>query len=95
MYGIKTGEPIYNAIVWQDRRTAALCETLIQNGHEEYIRKTTGLLIDAYFSGTKINWILDNVEGARAKAEKGNLLCGTIDTWLIWKLTQGKCLQLM
>ena len=86
----KTGEPIYNAIVWQDRRTAALCETLIQNGHEEYIRKTTGLLIDAYFSGTKINWILDNVEGARAKAQKGNLLCGTIDTWLIWKLTQGK-----
>ncbi len=85
-----TGEPIYNAIVWQDRRTAALCETLIQNGHEEYIRKTTGLLIDAYFSGTKINWILDNVQGARTKAEKGNLLCGTIDTWLIWKLTGGK-----
>ncbi len=86
----KTGEPVYNAIVWQDRRTAALCETLIQNGHEEYIRKTTGLLIDAYFSGTKINWILDNVKDARIKAERGSLLCGTIDTWLIWKLTQGK-----
>lgn len=85
-----SGEPIYNAIVWQDRRTAEYCEKLSQNGHEKYIRETTGLLIDAYFSGTKINWILDNVEGARKKAEGGDLLCGTIDSWLIWKLTNGK-----
>ncbi len=85
-----TGEPIYNAIVWQCRRTAEFCDKLKAEGWEEYIAKTTGLKIDAYFSGTKIKWILDNVEGARQKAEKGDLLFGTIDTWLIWKLSNGK-----
>lgn len=85
-----TGKPIYNAIVWQCRRTADLCEDLKARGYEEYIRKTTGLPIDAYFSGTKIKWILDNVEGAREKAEKGDLLFGTVDTWLIWKLSGGR-----
>ncbi|MBO5211717.1 MAG: glycerol kinase GlpK [Clostridia bacterium] len=85
-----TGEPVYNAIVWQCRRTAEICDELKAQGLEEYITKTTGLKIDAYFSGTKIKWILDNVKGARAKAEKGDLLFGTIDTWLIWKLSGGK-----
>ena len=85
-----TGEPIYNAIVWQCRRTAEYCDKLKADGYEEYIAKTTGLKIDAYFSGTKIKWILDNVKGARQKAEKGDLLFGTIDTWLIWKLSNGK-----
>ncbi len=84
-----TGEPIYNAIVWQSRQTAEICEQLKQEGHEELFRNKTGLLIDAYFSGTKVKWILDNVEGAREKAENGDLLFGTIDTWLIWKLTDG------
>lgn len=87
----KTGKPIYNAIVWQDRRTASICDQLKNDGYEDYVRENTGLVIDAYFSGTKIKWILDNVEGARAKAEKGDLLFGTIDTWLVWKLTDGKC----
>lgn len=87
----KTGKPIYNAIVWQDRRTAAICDQLKSDGYEDYVRENTGLVIDAYFSGTKVKWILDNVEGARAKAEKGELLFGTIDTWLVWKLTEGKC----
>jgi glycerol kinase len=86
-----TGKPIYNAIVWQDRRTASICDNLKSRGLEDYVRKNTGLVIDAYFSGTKINWILDNVEGARAKAENGELLFGTIDTWLLWNLTEGKC----
>lgn len=86
----KTGKPIYNAIVWQCRRTADFCEQLIKDGWTEEIREKTGLLIDAYFSGTKIKWILDNVPHAREKAEKGELLCGTIDTWLIWKLSGGK-----
>lgn len=86
----KTGEPIYNAIVWQCRRTAAFCDELKARGLEDYVRENTGLVIDAYFSGTKINWILNNVEGARARAEKGELAFGTIDTWLIWKLTDGK-----
>lgn len=86
----KTGKPIYNAIVWQCRRTADFCEQLIKDGWTEKIRKKTGLLIDAYFSGTKIKWILDNVPHAREKAENGELLCGTIDTWLIWKLSGGK-----
>jgi glycerol kinase len=86
-----TGKPIYNAIVWQDRRTAAICDQLKSDGYEDYVRENTGLVIDAYFSGTKVKWILDNVEGARAKAEKGELLFGTIDTWLVWKLTEGKC----
>ena len=85
-----TGEPIYNAIVWQCRRTANYCEELKKQGLEEYVAKTTGLKIDAYFSGTKIKWILDNVKGAREKAEKGELLFGTIDTWLIWKLSGGQ-----
>ncbi|GAA0071261.1 glycerol kinase GlpK [Clostridium sardiniense] len=85
-----TGTPIYNAIVWQCRRTAPICDKLREKGLEEYIKDTTGLVIDAYFSGTKIKWILDNVEGAREKAEKGELLFGTVDTWLVWKLTHGK-----
>lgn len=85
-----TDKPIYNAIVWQDRRTASFCDELKERGLEEYIRETTGLVIDAYFCGTKLKWILDHVEGAREKAENGELLFGTIDTWLIWKLTGGK-----
>lgn len=85
-----TGLPIYNAIVWQSRQTAGICEQLKQQGYDDLFRKKTGLLIDPYFSGTKIKWILDNVEGAREKAEKGDLLFGTIDTWLIWKLSGGR-----
>ena len=85
-----TGRPVYRAIVWQCRRTSELCEQLEREGHGEYIRKTTGLRLDPYFSGTKIKWILDNVEGAREKAENGTLLVGTVDTWLLWKLTEGK-----
>lgn len=84
-----TGEPVYNAIVWQDKRTASICENLKTAGHESYIRENTGLVVDAYFSGTKVNWILDNVDGCRERAENGELLFGTIDTWLIWKLTNG------
>ena len=85
-----TGKPIYNAIVWQCKRTASLCEELKKQGLEDYVSKTTGLKIDAYFSATKIKWLLDNVEGAREKANKGELLFGTVDTWLIWKLSGGK-----
>ena len=85
-----TGKPVYNAIVWQCRRTAELCEQLKAEGLGDYIREHTGLLIDAYFSGTKIKWILDNVPGARAAAESGKLLFGTVETWLIWNLTGGK-----
>lgn len=85
-----TGRPVYNAIVWQCRRTAGLCDELKERGLEGYIRENTGLVIDAYFSGTKIKWILDNVEGARERAERGDLLFGTIDTWLIWNLTRGE-----
>lgn len=85
-----TGEPICNAIVWQCRRTAAICDELKEMGLTDYIRETTGLVIDAYFSATKIKWILDNIDGAREKAERGELLFGTIDTWLVWKLTGGK-----
>lgn len=85
-----TGKPVYNAIVWQCRRTAALCHQLINDGLQDTIHKKTGLVIDAYFSGTKIKWILDNVPGAREKAEAGDLLAGTMDTWLIWNLTGGK-----
>ena len=85
-----TGEPIYNAIVWQCRRTAPICEELRAKGLESHIRAVTGLPIDAYFSGTKIKWILDHVEGARARAARGELLFGTVDTWLIWKLTGGR-----
>ncbi|QYX65166.1 glycerol kinase GlpK [Shewanella putrefaciens] len=85
-----TGKPIYNAIVWQCRRSSEICEQLKAQGLEEYVRENTGLLLDPYFSGTKIKWILDNVPNARAQAERGELLFGTIDTWLVWKLTEGK-----
>ncbi len=84
-----TGKPIYNAIVWLDKRTTKICEHLKSIGLSEYVSKNTGLVIDSYFSGTKLKWILDNVEGAREKASKGELLFGTIDTWLIWKFTNG------
>jgi glycerol kinase len=86
----RTGEPVHNAIVWQDRRTAGLCDRLKEQGHEPLIRRKTGLLIDSYFSGTKVRWILDNVEGARAAAERGELCFGTVDSWLIWKMTGGR-----
>ncbi len=85
-----TGEPVYNAIVWQCRRTAEYCDSLKQKGYDGMIREKTGLLIDAYFSGTKLRWILDNVPGVRERAERGELLFGTVDTWLIWKLSGGK-----
>lgn len=85
-----TGKPIYNAIVWQDRRTASYCDELKQAGKEELIRNKTGLIIDAYFSATKIKWMLDHVPNARAEAEAGDLLCGTVDTWLIWNFTKGE-----
>jgi glycerol kinase len=90
LWNKKTGLPIYNAIVWQDRRTAEYCDTLNAAGKAEMIQEKTGLVIDAYFSGSKIKWILDHVEGARDLAEKGELCFGTIDTWLVWKLTNGK-----
>ena len=86
----ETGEPVYNAIVWQDRRTARYCDSLKEKGHADMIRNKTGLVIDAYFSGTKVKWILDNVEGAREKAEAGKLAFGTVDCWLIWQLTRGE-----
>ncbi len=86
----ETGQPVHNAIVWQDRRTADVCDQLRKQGHSELIQQRTGLLIDSYFSGTKIAWILDNVSGARALAEAGKLAFGTVDTWLVWKLTQGQ-----
>ncbi|HEY8513850.1 MAG TPA: glycerol kinase GlpK [Cyclobacteriaceae bacterium] len=86
----KTGEPVYNAIVWQDKRTAPLCEDLKERGLESYVRENTGLVIDSYFSATKVRWILDNVEGVRARAEKGELAFGTVDSWLIWNLTGGE-----
>jgi glycerol kinase len=86
----KTGDPVYNAIVWQDKRTASICEEMKKRGLEEYVRTNTGLVIDSYFSGTKIKWILDNVPGVRARAEKGELAFGTVDTWLIWNMTGGK-----
>ena len=86
----KTGIPVYKAIVWQCRRTAAYADKLKEKGYQEMIRKKTGLIIDAYFSATKIKWILDNVKGARERAEKGELLFGTVETWLIWKMTGGK-----
>ncbi|MCP3661345.1 MAG: glycerol kinase GlpK [Gammaproteobacteria bacterium] len=85
-----SGRPIYNAIVWQDRRTASRCEELRNSGHEEIIKAKTGLLIDPYFSGTKVAWILDHIEGARARAERGELAFGTIDSFLLWRLTGGK-----
>ncbi|MCB5360579.1 glycerol kinase [Vibrio lentus] len=86
----ETGKPVYNAIVWQCRRTADICEDLKARGLEDYVRDNTGLVLDPYFSGTKVKWILDNVEGAREDAEAGKLLFGTVDTWLVWKMTQGR-----
>ena len=86
----RTGKPIHNAIVWQDRRTSAMCKALKDDGFEEVVTDRTGLLLDPYFSGTKLAWILDNVEGARARAEAGELVFGTVDTWLVWNLTGGK-----
>lgn len=86
----ETGEPVYNAIVWQDRRTSKYCDELKEQGHAEKIKEKTGLVLDAYFSATKLKWILDNVEGAREKAEAGKLCFGTVDTFLVWKLTRGK-----
>lgn len=86
----ETGEAIYNAIVWQDRRTASYCDSLKQDGHSDMIRSKTGLVIDAYFSGSKIKWILDNVDGARALADAGKLAFGTVDSWLVWKFTRGQ-----
>ena len=85
-----TGEPVYNAIVWQCRRTSEYCDSLKEKGLTDKFREKTGLIIDAYFSGTKLKWILDNVDGVRERAEKGELLFGTVETWLIWKLTKGK-----
>jgi glycerol kinase len=85
-----TGRPVYNAIVWQSRQSSDICDELKKSGMESYIKENTGLVIDAYFSGTKIKWILDNVEGVREKAEKGQVLFGTVDTWIIWNLTGGK-----
>ncbi|MCK8817456.1 glycerol kinase GlpK [Natroniella sulfidigena] len=90
VWDVETGKPIHNAIVWQDRRTANICDQLKEEGLEEQIRAKTGLVVDAYFSGTKIKWILDNVEGAREKAKAGKLRFGTIDSWLIWRLTGGE-----
>lgn len=86
----KTGLPIYNAIVWQSRQSSPIADELIENGHKDLLHKKTGLVVDAYFSATKIRWILDNVEGAQERAERGELLFGTIDTWLVWKLTDGQ-----
>ena len=85
-----SGKTIYNAIVWQDIRTSPFCEKLKYKGLETYVKETTGLVIDSYFSGTKINWILENVENARELSENGELLFGTVDTWLLWNLTKGK-----
>ncbi|WP_340578145.1 FGGY family carbohydrate kinase, partial [Staphylococcus aureus] len=84
------GRPIYHASVWQSRQTQSICHELKEQGHEETFRNKTGLLLDPYFAGTKVKWILDNVDGAREKAENGDLLFGTIDTWLVWKLSGGE-----
>ncbi len=85
-----TGKPVHNAIVWQDRRTAEICDSLKAKGLEPYIRENTGLVVDAYFSGTKVHWVLENVDGVKEKAAKGDILFGTMDTWLVWKMTSGK-----
>ena len=90
VWDAETGVPVYNAIVWQDRRTSAFCDELKARGLVEKIREKTGLIIDAYFSGTKIKWILDNVPGAREKAQAGKLRFGTVDSWLVWQLTRGE-----
>lgn len=89
LWNRKTGEPVHNAIVWQDRRTASICDEYKQAGHIETIQRKTGLVIDAYFSGSKLRWLLDNVPGARERAERGELAFGTVDTWLLWNLTNG------
>lgn len=86
----KTGDPVYNVLVWQSRQSASICDELKAQGLEAKFREKTGLLIDPYFSGTKVKWILDNVDGVRERAERGELMFGTIDTWLIWKLSGGK-----
>lgn len=86
----ETGEPVYNAIVWQDRRTSDYCDQLREEGYSDKIQQKTGLVLDSYFSGTKVKWVLENVDGTREKAEQGNLAFGTIDTWLIWNLTKGR-----
>ena len=86
----QTGEPLANAIVWQDRRTVEHCDALRQQGHQALIQEKTGLVLDAYFSGTKLAWLLDNLPGARARAERGELAFGTIDSWLVWNLTKGQ-----
>ena len=90
VWDAETGEPVYNAIVWQDRRTSGYCDSLKEKGLTDTIRSKTGLIIDAYFSATKIRWILENVPHAREKAEQGKLRFGTVDTWLIWMLTRGE-----
>lgn len=90
VWDAETGEPVYNAIVWQDRRTSLYCDKLKKDGKTDFIRSKTGLIIDAYFSATKVRWILENVEGARQKAEEGRLRFGTVDTWLVWMLTRGE-----
>ena len=90
MWDRDTEEPIYNAIVWQDRRTSEYCDQLRREGVVEMIRSKTGLILDAYFSATKIKWILDNVPGARKRADEGKLMFGTVDTWLMWRLTRGE-----
>ena len=89
VWDAETGQPIYNAIVWQCRRTAEYCDSLKKRGLSDLFRKKTGLVLDAYFSATKLKWILDNVKGARERAKAGKLLFGTVETWLIWKLTKG------
>ena len=90
VWDAETGVPVYNAIVWQDRRTSAFCDAMKEQGLVDKIREKTGLIIDAYFSGTKIKWILDNVPGAREKADAGKLRFGTVDSWLVWQLTRGE-----
>ncbi len=90
LWNRKTSDPIHNAIVWQDRRTSGFCDELRAQGHEELIREKTGLVMDAYFSASKIRWMLDNVQGAKEAAQRGELAFGTVDSWLIWKLTGGE-----
>src|SRR5690606_6218751 len=90
LWNRRTGEPIHNAIVWQDRRTLPLCERLVGDGLLPEVRQRTGLIIDPYFSATKIAWLLEHVDGARSAAEKGELAFGTVDTWLVWQATQGR-----
>ena len=85
----ETGEPVHNAIVWQDRRGAQICTELSEAGNDEMVANKTGLVIDAYFSGSKVKWLLDNVDGLKERAQNGEIAFGTMDTWLIWKLTNG------